>query len=165
MASTTPNRGYRYPQSTDSPPNISGDMQNLATDVDADVQSILAEFTPGTPWVPVLTASTNPTYTVNQANLFNIGKLVVADFFITFITAGSGNYILTTPFPTTGLTGSVLGAANIGSSSTRYERQLWENGGSSVAIGDGSANRVSSTSPVAVASGTQLSGFFCYFSA
>lgn len=39
MGSTTPNRDYRYPQSTDAP-SIPSDIQNLASDVDADVQAV-----------------------------------------------------------------------------------------------------------------------------
>lgn len=164
MGDTTSNRGYRKPTSTDGAANLTDYWRHLADDVDADVTSILAFFTPST-WTPVLTGTSNPTYTVNEANVFNIGKLVIANFFLTFITAGSGAYSISVPFATTGNTGAVLGSANIGSGSTWYDRGLWENGGSSAAIGDQSAGRVSNSSPVAVAAGIKLSGTLIYFKA
>jgi len=36
---TTSNRAYRYP-ALSAPPNVPGDMQNLATDLDTDVQAV-----------------------------------------------------------------------------------------------------------------------------
>lgn len=164
MPTTTPNRGYPLPVSTDAV-NVPSDMQALGDAIDTDVDGILDLFNPGT-WTPLLTATgSNPTYTVNTANLFNIGKLVIADFFITFITAGSGNYIVSTPFATQGNTGQRLGSATIGSGSTRYGRSLWENGTNQAAFGDESAGRITNSSPAAVSAGVQLSGTFLYFKA
>lgn len=41
MSANTSNRGYTYPQSGDSWSGLTGDLQELAEDIDADVQAIV----------------------------------------------------------------------------------------------------------------------------
>lgn len=40
MSSTTPNRGYPYPELAVDPPNIPADIEALATQLDGDVQNV-----------------------------------------------------------------------------------------------------------------------------
>lgn len=137
-------------------------------DLDARLQ-LLEPFTDDwQDWAFTVTASTtNPTYTVNYAKSIKIGHLVIANFFVTFLTAGSGTYSIAAPYNSAGNTGQYLGHATVslGGANNRLGRTLWQNGGVSAGIADESGARVSNTVPLAIVNGCQLNGTYVYWAA
>lgn len=135
-------------------------------DLDARLQLIEPFTDPWSDWSPTLTApTTNPTFTINYAKAIKIGNLVIANFFLTFLTAGSGAYSTGTPYTSAGFTGQYLGHCTIslGGGNNRLGRTLWQNGASSAAPAAEDGTRVTNTVPLAVVNGTQFNGTYVYW--
>lgn len=137
-------------------------------DLDARLQLIEPFTDPWQDWTFTMTGSTtNPTFTVNYAKSIKIGNLVIANFFITFLTAGSGTYSMGIPYASAGNTGQYLGhsTVSLGGVNNRLGRTMWQNGGSSVGHADESGARVSNTVPIAIVNGSQMNGMLVYWAA
>lgn len=99
---TTSNRAYRYPASTDNT-QIWNHIQNLASDVDTDVEAVenaigvWTSFTP-TLWSNVTGSRASIAKTVNQAAYIKIGKSVWAIADVTASASSSSGAALGLPF-------------------------------------------------------------------
>lgn len=97
MGTTTPNRSYRIPQSTDGAANLTDYWINLGTDVDTDIGAIMSAYL--TPVkvntvASVITAAANFTVTSAVARTLCNGKFVHVRLTVTTtnaLTATSGD--------------------------------------------------------------------------
>jgi hypothetical protein len=137
-------------------------------DLDARLQLIEPFTDPWPDWTFVMTAATtNPTYTVNYAKAIKIGNLVIANFFVTFLTAGSGAYSMAIPYASAGSTGQILGHStwSLGGANNRLGRTLWQNGASSAAPAAEDGTRVTQAVPIVIVNGAQVNGMLQYWAA
>lgn len=102
MGGTTANRGYRYPASTDNT-QIWSYIQNLASDVDVDVEAlenaigVWTTFTP-TLWSNVTGSRASIAKVVNQAAYIKIGKSCWVNADVTASATSSSGAALGLPF-------------------------------------------------------------------
>lgn len=102
MGGTTANRGYRYPASTDNT-QIWTYIQNLASDVDTDVQALVSALGTWTSFSPLLYSQTSGSRasisrTVTRARYLTLGKTVWAYADVLANASSSSNASLELPF-------------------------------------------------------------------
>ena len=155
MPTTT--NGLPYPSST-AAPNVSGDLQALATAVDA--------WGTWNNWTPTL-VWTNTTATT--AKYVKIGKLVICEFLLTLTGVPVGTFSMTLPSTAAGATGkTAIGSAFFLDTSATTNNQtaqvvlLTSTTATLYATQDATAAIVTATNPITLASGDTIGGTFTY---
>tara|TARA_R110000796_G_scaffold62991_1_gene145231 strand:- start:761 stop:3208 length:2448 start_codon:yes stop_codon:yes gene_type:complete len=125
--------------------------------------NLLDDYEEGT-WNPILTGTTtNPTYT-NSSTYTKVGRLVTVNTSITFSTAGSGNYSITTAsLPFVRADNFITGTVSVLDSGTAWYVGVTRSDSSNFVLYINTHQQFTSTTPFTVSNGDKLNVTITYF--